>query len=407
MDFGTSNTAAGVIIDGRSHLIKIENEDETLPTSIFYDSASKTVRFGRDANRSLIEGDEGRFMRALKSVLGTSLMHEKRYLQGQNITFVDVIARFIREVKERSETEMQQSFDYALSGRPVFFHSNNNEKDKQALDDLTKCYLKAGFKGVEFFFEPEAAALASGVLKNNEIALIVDIGGGTSDFCLFRACENRIEVLANNGVRIGGTNFDRSLSIDHVMPLLGHKEQIKMEMGAGTLTAPKTIFTELATWERIPSLYTPDNRRFASKLHKLAVNKRPFARLEKVLELEFGHDIAFASERAKIDTNRIGFANIELGFVERELDIPLSSETLNQSLQSHAQDIANSTLETLKLAQCSPEKIDKVIFVGGSSLMNVVDAAVAPLFPSAELHYSDAFTAIVDGLALASEKYAR
>lgn len=404
IDFGTSNSAIGVTVDGQPMLIDIEGGQTTLPSSVFFDSQEQIVRYGRAANTSLIKREEGRFMRALKSVLGTSLMHEKRYLLGKQITFVDVIAHFLREIKFRAEAQFDRSFDYALSGRPVHFHSDSPQKDRQALEDLKQCYKTAGFKGVDFLYEPEAAAIANGGLAKNEIALIVDIGGGTSDFCLFRNQGRDIEVLASDGVRIGGTDFDKCLSVHHVMPLLGHGLQIKREMGAGTLAAPKTIFQELASWERIPSLYSKYSRAFAAKLHKLAVEPKPFSRLQLVLEDELGHDIAFAVEEGKIAANKSGMSEIGLSFIEKSLSVPLSSNLVDRTLYQHAHKISLCAVQTLQLANCPADKVDRVIFVGGSSLMSVIEASIAPHFPNATLQYSDAFTAIVDGLTIAAAR---
>jgi hypothetical chaperone protein len=71
------------------------------------------------ANAALIDGREGRFMRALKSVLGTPLMREKRPIAYERLTLIEVVARFLRMLRERAEAETNQTFDVALSGRPV------------------------------------------------------------------------------------------------------------------------------------------------------------------------------------------------------------------------------------------------------------------------------------------------
>lgn len=403
IDFGTSNSAVGIAVNNKPILLGIEGDEKTLPTSIFFDNYRKQVLYGRQANNALVNRDEGRFLRALKSVLGTTLMHERRYLMGKSVTFVDVIAQFLTEIKQRAEKVADHSFDYALSGRPVYFHSDNEKKNKQALTDLEACYLKAGFKGVNFMAEPEAAAIANGGVGLGEIALIVDIGGGTSDFCLFEGTHNGINVLANNGTRIGGTDFDKTLNIDHVMPLLGLGSDIRKDMGAGILTAPNHIFHDLATWEKIPALYSSASLRFAENLRKLAIDKIAFNRLIEVLELEHGHDIAFAVEDAKIKTNENQQAKIDLGFIEAHLSVPLRKSALDSSLFSYAEKISTTAEETLRAANIGKEKIDKIIFVGGSSLMQIVKMQIAKQFPQTPILHADAFTAIVDGLAISAE----
>jgi hypothetical chaperone protein len=410
IDFGTSNSAAGVLRNGRPHIIELEAGHDILPTSVFFDFADGSTLFGNPANAALIEGREGRFMRSLKSVLGTSLMREKRYIMGEGMTFIEIIGRFLYQIKTNAEIACECQFDAVLSGRPVHFHSQDPAKDHQALIDLTDCYHHAGFSDVRFLLEPEAAAIASGALsKAGEIGLIVDIGGGTSDFSLFRQAEGKsvsgIDIIASHGVRVGGTDFDKSISIGHVMPLFGKGTEICKEMGSGSFTAPNAIFNELATWQKIQFQYSAEVRREVAQLLRLAVQPKLFGRLGTVLESELGHDVAFAVERGKISANKTsgGLTAIDLGVVEPGLMAGISPDQLGSSLAEHVEKIRCCAVEMLAMAECPAERVSKVIFVGGSSLMGAVETSMAGLFPGAVLEYSDAFTAIVDGLAIASD----
>lgn len=161
IDFGTSNSAVGYAVDGVPHLINVEAGQNTLPTALFFDNEEKRIIYGRGAQEALIGGDDGRYMRALKSLLGTPLMRESRVLLGKRMDFIAIVARFLAELKTKAERATGQQFDRALSGRPVMFHSADPARDAQALVDLTECYLQAGFKQVRFMPEPEAAALAN------------------------------------------------------------------------------------------------------------------------------------------------------------------------------------------------------------------------------------------------------
>ena len=404
IDFGTSNTAAGVMVAGRPHLISVEPGRQTLPTSVFFDYDRKTTTYGTAANTALIDGREGRFMRALKSVLGTPLMREKRQIAHERLTLIAVVARFLAMIRERSEAETGQRFDTALSGRPVRFHSSDDARNAQAEVDLRDAYLMAGFSDVEFMYEPEAAALASGPLPAGALGLIVDIGGGTSDFSIFERDGAATRIIASHGVRIGGTDFDRALSIDHVMPLLGRGAEVRNALGQDTHTAPNAIFNDLATWQKIPFVYTPENRRMAADFAKLGVDPALFARLQTVLEMELGHDIAFAVEAGKIRLNApdADTAGIDLRVIENALWSRLSQGQMTQSLTALATGVADCARETLALADVTPDRIAKVVFVGGSSLMQVIEDAMVTLFPQAALERAEAFTAVADGLAIAA-----
>lgn len=401
IDFGTSNSAAGILLDGAPHLISVEGQGRTMPTSIFFDFEAQDTVFGAAANKAMIAGEEGRYMRALKSILGTSLMHEPRRMFGKSMTFVDIIAHFLMHLKAAAEAQTGRCFDQAISGRPVHFHSADPARDAQAVKDLRQCYERAGFKAVRFLYEPEAAALARGA--STGISLIVDIGGGTSDFSLFRAGKDGIDILASNGVRVGGTDFDRAISMDRVMPLFGRGTNIRNLLGPGTLPAPVKIFRDLATWQMIPFLYTRDVRREVEEMRKLAERPDRLARLAGVLEHHLGHEVAFAVESGKIDANgNTPDARIDLGMVEPRLGVDINGQQMALILSEYAARIGHAAMATLDKAGLAPGDVDEVIHVGGSSLMAVVEDTMKAIFPDARMHRADAFTAVADGLAIAS-----
>jgi len=406
IDFGTSNTAAGVMAAGRPHLITVEPGRNALPTSVFFDYDRKVTTYGSVANAALIDGREGRFMRALKSVLGTPLMREKRQIAYERLTLIEVVARFLQMIRERAEAETGQTYDAALSGRPVRFHSSDPVRNAQAEVDLREAYLIAGYNDVAFMYEPEAAALASGPLDKGALGMIVDIGGGTSDFSIFERDGDTTRIIASHGVRVGGTDFDRAISIAEVMPLLGRGAEVRNAMGEGRHIAPNAIFNDLATWQKIPFVYTAENRRMAADFAKLGVDRSLFDRLETVLEMELGHDIAFAVEAGKIKLNQpdLSEAAIDLRVIETALWGQLTQSAMDTVLSGHATQIRACASETLEMAGVSPDKIGKIVFVGGSSLLKSVKEVMIAMFPNATLERTEAFTAVADGLAIAASR---
>lgn len=403
IDFGTSNSAAGICVDGKPQIIPLEAEAQTLPTAVFFDFDSQKMLIGAAAVAAMLDGQEGRFMRGLKSLLGTGLMRERRMLLGERLDFIDIVARFLRDVKDRAEAATGQRFDRALSGRPVRFHSDNDRRNAQALVDLTEAYERAGFAEVTFLNEPEAAAIANrGALRPGDLGLVVDIGGGTSDFTLFRQKgETETDVLSSYGVRIGGTDFDRRLSIKRVMPLLGMGTDIRHAFGDDVHTAPNAIFNDLATWAKIQFLYTRETLSAAKELEKYAVEPQRLGRLVKVLEEELGHDLAFAVEAGKIAANEPGADDpaIAADVLRPGARLPLPADWMARKLGGLADEVGEAALAA---AGDQARAVNKLVFVGGSSLMRVVEGALRQRFPGAEVHHGAALTAIVDGLALAS-----
>lgn len=406
LDFGTSNSAVGVAVNGQPWLVELEPGEKTLPTAVFFDPRGG-MRLGSAANRALIDGEEGRYMRALKSVLGTPLLRETRPIGGKRQSLLDVIALFLRDLRLRTEDQLRNPVTGVVSGRPVHFHSRDAAMDAQAERDLREAYTMAGFSDIRFLPEPEAAALSARDLATGEIGLVVDIGGGTSDFTLFRKENGHAEVLASHGIRLGGTHFDRALSLRHAMPLLGAGTEVRRALAEGRLPVPASLFNDLATWQKIPFLYTRDTLSLARDLARHAVEPEKLARLIEVLEAELGHDIAFAVEAAKIGANGGADAAVNLSLVEKGLSAPLTPADLASCLAGNRAELSEAVRDTLALAGLAPEAIGAVVYVGGSSLMDVVTRATEEVLPQARALRGEAFTAVIDGLALASSAEAR
>ncbi|WP_417523293.1 Hsp70 family protein [Marinovum sp.] len=401
IDFGTSNTGAGILQDGRPVTLPLEGTAPTLPTAVFVDFTDKRFVYGEAAARAMMEGQDGRFMRGLKSILGTPLAREKRRFLSERMTLIEVIGLFLAEIRSRSEKLTGERYDAVISGRPVKFHSESDDKDAQAEADLREAYALAGFETVDFLPEPEAAALA---VAGQGRMLIVDIGGGTSDFTLCERTDGETRVIASRGLRLGGTDFDRSLSLSHVMPLLGHGAEIGAELGAKTHAAPRALFHDLASWEKIAFVYEPALLREVKRWVRLAKDPVLFERLAEVLEMHLGHDIAYAVEAGKIAANDAQRGEILLDVVERGLRVDLWGLQMQAELAAAADRIGDMALATLKDADCAPDKVDTVVFVGGSSLLAGVRQALATRLPEARQETAEVFTAVVHGLAIAARE---
>lgn len=416
VDFGTSNTALAILQDGQIRRIPVEGDHDTLPTAVFFPTDGGEMLVGRAAARALIDGDEGRYMRALKSILGDPLFHESRLLGGKRQTLSDVVTAFLVRVKTRAEAATGQGFTRVLSGRPVRFHSDHDDKNAQAEEDLRACYLAAGFDQVDFLYEPEAAAHACSKLGgDSQTGLIIDIGGGTSDFSVFRTKNGQIDILASHGIRLGGTDFDQKISMAHVMALLGHGGQLRRTFGDELLPMPNAIFSDLATWAKIPFLYGRETERKVEDLLAHAVEPKKVARLEEVITHRLGHELAFAVEDGKIAANGKGDGSgqeapakrdINMGFIERGLSAPITLGSMSAALTAPGAGfdaaLTGAIYQTLMDAGVMPAQIDTAILVGGSSLMRLVENTVTTTCPAARIERSEAFTAVVDGLAVAA-----
>src|SRR5258708_36543913 len=184
LDFGTSNTTLGTIEGHAPVLAALETGQTTIPSAIFYE-VDGAVLIGRKANEAYVEGAPGRLMRSLKSVLGTSLIEETTLLGRERTSFRDVIAYYLAAVKRRAEQTTGRELRDVVHGRPVHFVDDAPEADRKAERTLREIAREVGFDEITFQFEPIAAALDyERQISAEQIAVIADIGGGTSDFSI-------------------------------------------------------------------------------------------------------------------------------------------------------------------------------------------------------------------------------
>lgn len=409
LDFGTSNTTLGVASPAGPSLVALEGEHATLPSAVFFDGAA-TPRIGREAIGCYVDGQAGRLMRALKSTLGSALVEEATQVGRRRIRFSDVIGIFLGLVKGRAEARSGLRFDRVVLGRPVFFVDDDPAGDGKAEAVLRQAAEAAGFADVSFQYEPIAAALDyEQQVAGEEIALIADIGGGTSDFSIVRLGPDRRrrgersgDILANDGVRIGGTDFDRTLSLGVLMPLLG----LGSPMRRPGRDVPTGYFHDLATWSSINRLYGPRVLRDIRDVRREAAEPRLIDRLAKVVEEERGHALAMQVEAAKIELAAAAEAAIDLGWLEPALAASVDRARLVALTATLAARIAARIGKCLDEAGLPPEAVDAVFLTGGSTRLAHVRGAIVAALPGARVVEGDIFGSVGTGLAIeAARRY--
>jgi hypothetical chaperone protein len=403
LDFGTSNTTLGTIQNRIPVLAELEAGHTTVPSSIFYE-ASGAVLIGRKALAAYVEGVPGRLMRSLKSVLGTSLIDETTRLGRQRTGFRDVIAYYLATVKRRAEQATGRELRDVVHGRPVHFVDNAEDADRKAEQTLREIAHEIGFGEVTFQFEPIAAALDyERQISTEEVALIADIGGGTSDFSIVRLGPQRhgkadrgADILANDGVRIGGTDFDRQLSLGVVMPLFGFGSAMKRE----GLDVPSSYFHDLATWSNINRMYEPRVLSDIRQVRREAREPALLDRLVRVVDEQRGHTLALEVEEAKIALSDRQKADIPLEWVAPGLGAAVGRGDLVDHTRQLASRIAARIDICLAQAKLSADAIDAVFLTGGSVRLAHVRKAITGAVPSARVVEGDTFGAVGKGLTL-------
>ncbi|MAS12043.1 MAG: heat-shock protein [Nitratireductor sp.] len=404
IDFGTSNSTVGFMENGAPRLIALEAGEVTMPSAVFFSFEDDRTYFGRGAVSRYTENVEGRLLRALKSVLGSSLIHEKTRIKAHSIAFSDIIGSFLHFLKDNLENHLGGPVDNIVLGRPVQFVDDNPQADRRAQDELEKAAQRRGFAHIEFQFEPIAAALDyEQQVDREELALIVDIGGGTSDFSIVRVSSDRAkladrkeDILANHGVHIGGTDFDRLLSLSRLMPEFGYRTQTK----DGKRFLPAGYFNDLATWQRIHMLYTNRAMTDLKQIRYEAAQPDLVERMIDVVANRQGHAAVGAVERAKIALTDETESAIKLPLTDETLDLPVTRDQLNDAISATVDRVQNAVSETLALARIAPEQITALFLTGGSSAIPLLRENVLRMLPAATVVEGDMFGSVGRGLAL-------
>ncbi|MDV9032006.1 MULTISPECIES: Hsp70 family protein [unclassified Pseudomonas] len=407
IDFGTSNSTVGWHRPGVESLIALEEGKITLPSVVFFNIEERRPVYGRLALHEYLEGYEGRLMRSLKSLLGSKLIKHDTSVLGSALPFKDLLGLFIGELKKRAEASAGRSFEQVVLGRPVFFVDDDPAADQEAEDTLAEVARKIGFKDVSFQYEPIAAAFdyESGIAAE-ELVLIVDIGGGTSDFTLIRLSPERHrldarqdDILATGGVHIGGTDFDKQLSLQGVMPLFGYGSRMK----SGALM-PTSYHLNLATWHTINALYGQKSQLALGNMRYDIEDTLGIDRLFNLIEQRAGHWLAMEVEASKIELTDRDSRSIDLGRVESGLVAQLSRALFEDAIDGLLQRVRGSVDELLVKAGVTAAQVDTVFFTGGSSGIPALRNSVAAMLPNARHVEGNIFGSIGSGLAIEARK---
>ena len=407
VDFGTSNSTLGRILPGQPTLLALEDGKPTLPSVVFFNADDDAVTYGRAALADYLAGYEGRLMRSLKSLLGTSLIDGQTEVGGRALPFRMLLAHFIGEVKRRGERAAGHAFEAAVFGRPVFFIDDSAAADQLAEDTLAEIARSVGFKHVAFQYEPIAAAFDyESRMDREELVLIVDIGGGTSDFSLVRLgpqraakAERREDILATGGVHIGGTDFDKYLSLASVMPLLGYGSRMN-----NNSEIPSGYYFNLATWHTINQAYTKKTWTQLADVVRDAAEPAKLVRLQRLIEERAGHWLAMQVEEGKIALSAAPAVQLELARLAPPAVVDLTRGGFDDAIDHLLGSIDATVVRMLADAQVAPAAVDTVFFTGGSSGVLALRECIGRLLPAAKKVEGDLFGSIGSGLAIDAQR---
>ena len=413
LDFGTSNSEIGIVRGGVPQLVDVEAGRKKIPTTIFFDNDSRSDFFGEAAIERFLEGHSGRMMWAIKSVLGTAIQGEATMIRGRRVAFEQIITRILANLKWRADAAAGVELRAVMLGRPVHFNDDDAKLDREAEAILRRAAAQAGFEEIEVELEPVAAGIEFETqLEHEQLGLVVDIGGGTSDFSVIRltpvarhtGAGRRERVLSVAGIHIGGTDFDRLLSVERLMPELGLGSSYRDHQGQ-VLEMPQWVFHDLASWLRINFIY--DNRMLDgiyAIVDRNKIENRRLARLGRVLGGHHGHALARIIEAAKIELSDRQITEVLLDLVEPRLALSITRDELESAIAGHLDQIERVLMQAVRDSGVAAPEIAVVFFTGGGSLLPEVRRRVGRLMPQAEQIDTDQFGGIARGLTIEAQR---
>jgi hypothetical chaperone protein len=415
IDFGTSNSAVAVPAPaGGMDLVELEPGQRTMPTAVFYfvegsEHDGPPRAFGRAAVAAYVDGLDGRLMRSMKSILGSSLIEQTTDVGGgRGVKYLDIVAGYLRHLKRRAEAQAGTPITRAVLGRPVYFVDDEPERDAQAQAALEAAARQVGYTELHFQYEPIAAAFdyERGIAQE-QVVLVADIGGGTSDFSIVRVgpqragrLERKDDILANHGVHIAGTDFDRRVELAAVLPEFGYGAYGPGIGGAAPREVPSGVYFDLATWHLINTVYSPQRVAELRNLRGNYADTRHHDRLMTVVDERLGHELAARAEAAKIAVAEGGATRIDLSHVERGLGVGLAEREAVQAIGADIERIVAAAAETARRAGIAPGAIDALYFTGGSTGLALLTERLAAAFPLARAVHGDRLASVATGLGV-------
>ncbi len=411
LDFGTSNSALSLNLNGNVTLLDIDKYNPTgltLKSILYFDDTDKGVYTGEKAVLKYIENDaDGRYMQSIKSFLPDQTfvqteIHRKKY------QIDDLVALVLKKIKERGEQHLNKSVDSVVLGRPVIF-DEDPERDKLAEKRLISGAEKAGFKNIRLMPEPIAAALSyeKSLSHGEEKKILVgDFGGGTSDFTIMKIRKGREvltdrqnDILSVGGVPVGGNTFDSKIMWEKLAKYYGRGLQIQSYMSENHFEMPTGIIGKLKRWHLIPQLRAYKIQESIKQLKYRSNNHKYIQNLENLIDDNYGYMLFRQIEKAKCELSDTDETGIDLTeYLNQSINI--TRDVFEQLIHPDVCDINSCINATLTDADLSTTDIDIVFLTGGSSYIPSIKSLFNNRFGIDKVKHSDAFTSVAYGLGL-------
>jgi hypothetical chaperone protein len=409
IDFGTSNSLASLATNNGIEFVSYPDGNISNPTILYLPAKSKQFYIGNEAvERYLTHLEEsgigGRLMLSIKTLLPDAKFDHTTVAGHGRLSSEDLVARFLSIFKQRAERQFSQTFDAAVLGRPVEF-------SELAVNRLEKAALIAGFKKVVFWLEPVAAAMAYEITATkDELIFVVDMGGGTSDFCVIETSPARSsspdrlgDIKAVGGLSEAGDELNSAIM----------KHKLAARFGAGstfvslgkTLPFPAHIIHKLSRWHRINLLNNRGEKETLQTIIPSASRPEDVQRLLNLIDHHYGFELFRAIDAAKKHLSDNDRATIN--FRPLDLQEKISVTEFEKMISATAEKTEQTILDCLAAAAVKPANIKRVILTGGTSQVPLLNRSVIKIFGEEKILRPDYFSSVATGLGYAAARLNR
>jgi len=350
---------------------------------------------------------KGRLVQSLKSFL-TSRSLKTTDVFGRRMSLEELIARILRDLREKAEAQFGEPIRRAVVGRPVRFVGAEKDEDNSFAEQrLAAAYRLAGYESIEFELEPVAAAhYYESTLDHDELILIGDFGGGTSDFSLLhvgpsirKRGRTPADLLGNSGVGIAGDAFDARIVRNLVSPALGRGSEAR-SMNKVLPAVPNWVYTKLERWHHLSFLRTGAVINMLSSSRAEAFEPEKIDALLHLIREDLGYELHRAVQRVKRDLSEYAEAPFHFSDGVIEIAAMVKRSEFEAWIAEDLAHIEGSVDSLIAASGIAHREVDMVFLTGGSSFVPAVRRIFESRFGAARIRTGNEFTSVARGLAV-------
>jgi len=417
VDFGTTNSAVAIVNGSAEPVLatfsSAAGQRSTFPSVLYFEPrlqggrASSSVAGAVAIERYLESEPKGRFIQSLKAYLADRSF-EGTAIGSQRYTLERLIALIAKHMADELALLSSPPPRRIVLGRPVHFSNPPDaEIDAYASERLRSAIQLAGFDEIVFELEPVAAAYAyESRLERDELILIGDFGGGTSDFTIIaigpgvrQRGRNLSDIHGTDGVPIAGDAFDKRIIRNLVAPRLGLGGEY-LSPPDKFLPVPSWPYERLERWHHLSFLKSPQTLAMLERIKRTASTPERLDAFLLLITHELGFQLHEAVQRTKFELS----LREESEFFFRSGPVTIRKQVkrtdFERWISGEVETMAACVDRLMAASGTAFDQIDRVFLTGGSSYVPAVRRIFSDRFGEAKVTGGQELTSVATGLAL-------